>query len=306
MPGQELWGPNKVSSYLFGTNDSINYGSPNVENESSVQNFVKEGRLTILRTVFNATMSDSDIQTRLATLTATGTNCLVVLDAIDNATFMEHAVQLSSSVCKMYEFGNEPDYNGVDISTYMSDWTTQVPKLRALAPGALFGGPTASGVVSYLEQFLQMSATSVQPDFVSFHDYPCWGLASESDCLTQSVQTYDSDISTVIGWEMMYLGHRVPTGISEYNFDPGSSNLSSWGGDCTFMFQWTELALQRFIADGYDFAMQFTSLNYGGCGFLDMFDDATFAPKGQFWGVVDEGQKNGSGSTLSIPSPVCP
>jgi hypothetical protein len=33
-----------------------------------------------------------------------------------------------------------------------------------------------------------------------------------------------------------------------------------------------------------------------------MFDDSTYAPKAQYWAMVDMAQKNGSGSTLSIPS----
>jgi hypothetical protein len=64
--------------------------------------------------------------------------------------------------------------------------------------------------------------------------------------------------------------------------------------------------MSGFITAGYDFATQYTSLNYSGYGNLDMFDDASpYNPKGQFWGIVDMGERNGSGSTLTIPNPCC-
>jgi len=297
-----------VSSYIFGTNDSVNYGSPNVENAASVQSYVKQGRLTLLRELFQSNMTDADIQARLNTVAATGMHCLALLDAIDNLTFMRHVVQLTAATCPMYEFGNEPDGNGVSVSTYLSDWNTDIPQLRALAPGAKFGGPASLGASGFLQSFIQGSASSgVTPDFISFHEYPCFGATSKTDCLTNRTSgAFDYDQSVIVGWEQQYLGHRVPTGITEYNFDPGGANLGAWAGDASFMFQWTELAIQRFAADGYDFATQYTSLNYSGYGALDMFNDsAPYSPKAQFWGLVDEGQKNGSGSTLVLPNPCC-
>ena len=74
----------------------------------------------------------------------------------------------------------------------------------------------------------------------------------------------------------------MPTGITEYNFDPGTNNLYAWGGDGTFMYDWTTTALDAVVADDMAFATQFTSLNYSGYGNLDMFyDSAPYGPKAQ-------------------------
>ena len=308
LPGEELWGPNKVSSYIFGSNDSVNYSSPNVETDASVQNYIKQGHLTLLRELFQNNMSDADIKARINTLSATGMHCLALLDATGSPDFMKHVVRLTSAVCPMYEFGNEPDNGGPSVSVYLTEWNTDIPQLRALAPNARFGGAATLGASTYLHDFLAGTASSGNtPDFVSFHQYPCYGATSQDDCLkVRTTSAFDYDLKTVVGWERQIFGHRVPTGITEYNFDPGGANLGAWANDKAFMYKWTELALQRFMTDGYDFATQYTSLNYSGYGALDMFRDAApFAPKPQFWAMVDMGEKNGSGSTLTVPSPCC-
>jgi hypothetical protein len=304
LPGEQLWGPNHVSSYLFGANDGINYASPNVDSIPSVQNALKDGKLTLLRVWFAPYLGDADLNAKVQTLAASGMHCLAEIDGASDVNWMKHAVSLTSSVCSMYEFTNEPENNHVSLSSYLSEWNSQIPQLRALAPHALFGGPTSLGASPFLQGFMQGTASSgVLPDFISFHEYPCYGATSEADCLNNTTPSaFDWDMHQAVAWEQQYFGHRVPTGISEYNFDPGGSNLGAWAGDNAFMFRWTELALQHFIADGYDFATQFTTLNYSGYGALDMFDDSSYAPKAQYWAMVDMGQKNGSGSTLSIPS----
>ncbi len=305
LPGEQLWGPNHVSSYLFGANDGINYASPNVDSIPSVQNALKNGKLTLLRVWFAPYLGDADLNAKVQTLAATGMHCLAELDGASDVTWMKHAVSLTSSVCNMYEFTNEPENNNVSLSTYLSEWNSQIPQLRALAPHALFGGPTSLGASSFLQGFMQGTASSgVLPDFISFHEYPCYGATSKDDCLNNATpSTFDWDAQQAVAWEQQYYGHRVPTGISEYNFDPGGSNLGAWAGDNAFMFKWTELALQHFIAEGLDFATAFTTLNYSGYGALDIFNDsAPYAPKAQYWAMVDMAQKNGSASTLSIPS----
>jgi hypothetical protein len=203
--------------------------------------------------------------------------------------------------------------------------------------GCLFGGPTVmyaswndqsgngypSGAAYWMAK---LNKTNAFPDFVSYHGYPCNGASSwdsnpandQTDCLEAATssatgcsadQTCNVSLpyaqSQMLGWERQYLGKLVPTGISEYNFDPGSSTLSDWGGDATFMFDWTQAAIEAFAADHFSFAMQFTSLNYSGYGNLDMFDDSSpYAPKAQFYGMVASIKKYGGPSTLAIPNPL--
>jgi len=197
----------------------------------------------------------------------------------------------------------------------VTQWNASIPALRAINPQAVFGGPavmyatsadgTNGSYPSDIAYFLaETAASGVRADFISYHEYPCTYEPSKARCLADTPGDITSDYNTVIGWEQQYYGTSVPTGISEYNFDPGFSNLYAWGGDSTFMYQWTETALQAIISDHMSFANQFTTLNYSGYGELDMFQDSSpYAPKAQFYGMVDMLEKNGGPSTMAIPNP---
>jgi hypothetical protein len=297
-----------VSSYVFGTNDSVNYGSPNVENEPSVQDYIRKAHLTLLRTVFQPSMSDAEIQTRVQAVQTLNMQAMCLWDTIDDIAWMKHVETLAGSRCQIWEFGNERDGNGYTAVTYTAAWNADIPQLRAINPTAKYGGPASIGV-GFVEDFMkqiQTTGSGLWPDFVSWHEYPCYGSASKAACLTDTQTKYSWQIDSAVGWEQQYIGHRVPTGMTEYNFDPGGGNMYAWAGDGTFTYNWTKVALTTFINKGYDFATQYTSLNYSGYGNLDMFaDSAPFSPKGQFWAMVEVGEHNGSGSTLPIPNPCC-
>jgi hypothetical protein len=205
--------------------------------------------------------------------------------------------------------------------------------------GCLFGGPTVmyptwndgtgSGYPSGVAYWMaKLDKTDAFPDFVSWHGYPCNGADAwdtttandQADCLKAIALPASSCTSNqnncnytsfgyfqqeVLGWEQQYLGKLVPTGISEYNFDPGSATLSKWGGDSQFMYEWTTKAIDAFVANHVAFAMQYTALDHAGYGDLDMFNDsAPYAPKAQFYGVAASVKKNGGPSALTIPNPL--
>ena len=86
----------------------------------------------------------------------------------------------------------------------------------------------------------------------------------------------------VTGWEQTYYGGTIPTGISEYNFDPGSDNLYAWGNDGRFMRAWETAAIKGIRSTGMAFANESTSLHWSGSGYLDMFyDSKPYKPKAQ-------------------------
>jgi len=221
------------------------------------------------------------------------------------------------SQCNIYEFGNEPGLpqNG-NIAKYTSEWISDIPQLRALNPHAVFGGPAVSwsGVEdgsngSYptdLAYFLAETASAgVRADFISYHDYPCVKSTSPADCIAQTPHDISYNFDQVVGWEKQYYGKIVPTGISEYNFDPGFQNLTAWAGNSNFMYQWTQTALDAMVAAHMAFANQYTTLNYSGYGNLDMFADSLpYAPKAQFYGMVASIKKYGGPSTLALPNPL--
>lgn len=350
LPGAQTWS-NGASSYDFGTNDTIDYGTPNVDTLPSVQAELKAGGLTLMRVWGYDDMSDATIQQKLAATQNAGMTCMFMLGSTNNLPWMQHIVSMVGSSCHIFEFGNEPDMGSANpakgsIAVYTHQWDTDIPQLRALDPSAVFGGPTvyspsatsaaAGSYPSDMAYFLAESkAAGVLPDFVSYHDYPCYNASTwdktqaldkedcyehisnggKQFCLTSfggngtcpqtSAGAFAVDQSTVLGWEQQYLGETVPTGISEYNFDPGSGTLSAWANDSNFMYTWTKTAIDAFVANKFSFAIQFTSMNYSGYGDLDMFSEASpYGPKAQFYAIVASVEKYGGKSTLAIPNPL--
>jgi hypothetical protein len=317
LPGEQTWATG-VSSYIFGTNDGIDFSSPNVETLPSVQSYLKRGGLTLMRTWAYDNFSDASILQRVTALHNAGMQCMMMLGTPSDLAWMKHIVSMLGSSCNIYEFGNEPDnsINGTNIAQMVTQWNASIPALRAINPEAVFGGPavqyptsadgTNGSYPSDIAYFLAKTAASgVRADFISYHHYPCFEYTSESQCITDTPGTLTAGYDAVIGWEKQYYGTAIPTGISEYNFDPGSSTLGAFAGDSSFMYKWTNTALRTFVRDGFAFANQFTSLNYSGYGALDMFSDSSpYGPKAQAWAIVNQVEENGGPTTMHVPNPL--
>ncbi len=317
LPGAQHWDKG-TSSYVFGTNDSIEYSSPNVDTLPSVQAALKAGGLTLMRTWAYADYSDADIEQRVATIQNSGMECMMMLGTTSNLSWMEHVVSMLGSSCNIYEFGNEPDNsnNDTNIAQLTTRWVADIPQLRAINPRAVFGGPAVQyaessdgmqgSYPSDIAYFLATTAAAgVRADFISYHDYPCTNSTSMSQCLSKTPDDIKYNYNLVLGWEDQYYGNTVPTGITEYNFDPGTKNLYTWAGNASFMSQWTTTALDAMVQDGVSFANLFTSLNYSGGGYLDMFhDSAPYAPKAQYYGMVAAIEHHGGPSDVPIPKPL--
>jgi hypothetical protein len=295
LPGETLW-HGTTPSFDFGTNDTIEYATPDVDTLPSVQADLKAAGLTLMRTWVYSWNTDADINQRLDAIAAEGMTCMMMLgDPGNGLAWMEHAITLAGSRCSIYEFGNEPDQanNNTNIAQTTQEWIADVPQFRALNPHAVFGGPAVSwsgatdssegNYPSELSYFLaKTAAAGVRADFISYHDYPCFKATSEAQCLTMTKPDFVWNWDQVIATEKTYYGTTVPTGVSEYNFDPGSGNLYAWGGDAKFMKAWETAALAALVKTGVTFANEFTTLNYSGYGYLDMFhDSAPYAPKAQ-------------------------
>ena len=310
---------NGVPSYIFGTNDTMDYGSPNVDTLPSVQADLKAGGLTLMRVWSYYGDTKAYVLSKVKAAQNAGMTCMFMLGATDNLAWLEKTLGWVAPYCHIFEFGNEPDnYNspaGAKISTYTSQWLADIPVLRALDPGALFGGPTImwssstdgsqGSYASDMAYFLaKTAAANERADFIDYHDYPCTKATSEAQCLSMTPGDFLWNWNQVIGWENQYYGAVIPTGVSEYNFDPGTGNLYAWCKDGTFMSAWTQSALEEIVALHMAFANQFDSLNWGGYGCYDMFSDAApYGPKPQFTALVSEVQKYTSLSTqVLVPS----
>jgi hypothetical protein len=229
--------------------------------------------------------------------------------------FARKVVAYLGNRCNLYEIGNEPDLDQytesggriphMDVQAYVERWTEFVHALRKINPKAKFVGPvtyndqgndctnTAGSPYPssqpgdcYLQNFLLgVKGTDVEPDGVSFHWYPC-SNATVTTCTADAWNSYAQVANEVRGWVRKDLGHLVPVGITEWNFDPGSN--TALAGDPTFMDKYTRTALASMISGGLDFAAQYDAQSYGGYGALDMFDiGRSDQPKAQFEAVKD-------------------
>lgn len=282
LPGAQTWRQG-VSSFLFGTNDTYEWSAFNIETQPAIQAALRTAGFPLIRSFFRDGADDASIEQRISTIEKIGARCLGVITNIFNIPYDEHLVRFLGNRCLMYEFGNEPDYEGVSASTYLQQWNRVVPLLRKLNPQAIFIGPVLSRVnQEYLQTFLTgVEASKVLPDAISFHWYPCY-RDSEAACL-KKVSSVGQEAQEVRELVRSILGRDLPIGITEWNFD-SSNPPPAYGDTNAFMSQFTSQALQFMVRAGVSFACQFDAASFAGYGRLDMFDQQG-NPKTQYYAI---------------------
>ncbi|MBV9711154.1 MAG: hypothetical protein JO011_09605, partial [Ktedonobacteraceae bacterium] len=287
LPGQKIWKQN-VSSFLFGTNDTYEWLPNNIQTQPKIQQALHDAGFTLIRTFFPDKASDADINKRVQTIENSGAQCLGVITNIFNTSFDEHLINFLGSRCQLYEFGNEPDLNGISIQSYLQQWNKEIPQLRQINPTARFIGPVTyndQGNHGYMNDFLKgVAASKVLPDAISFHWYPCY-QDTKASCLSKA-GTYSQVAQGVRSQVRSILGKDLPIGISEWNYDPGNPP-PTYGDDPQFISAFTTIALQSMIQGGVAFACQFDAASYSGYGRLDMFDLTTNQPKPQYFAMAN-------------------
>jgi hypothetical protein len=285
LPGQRIW-KQGASSYLFGTNDTYEWSSNNMQTQPQFQQYLRDAGFTLIRTFFPDKSSDSDISKRVQTIENSGAQCLGVITNISDISFDEHLIGYLANRCQMYEFGNEPDLNNITIQTYLQQWNTTIPLLRKINATARFIGPVTyndQGNHNFMQDFLQgVKSSGVLPDAVSFHWYPCWN-DTEQSCLAKAT-SYKTVATEVENEVQATLGKSLPVGITEWNYDPGNPP-PSFGDNTDFITQFTTQALNSMAQSGLAFACQFDAASYSGYGRLDMLDVNTNQAKPQYYAI---------------------
>lgn len=279
-----------------------------------------------------------------------GATCYLEMGEVDNLPLLEQIVTTAEPLgCHIFEFGNEVDNNsGYSMTTYTNQWNADIPQLRALSvcagtgsvsSGCLFGGPTVADPWDNMPYFFQnLNKTTAFPDFVSYHIYPCSGANAWDTTVTLDKEDCIQNLSTplsqctsnqnncdytslpymqqeVLGWEQQYLGKLLPTGVSETNWDPGTSTMTDWGNDDSWLSYYEQAATDTFVGEHASFAMTYTTEDSAGYGYLDILCDgknyandpactATGAPKGEFVGLACEAAMYGAQSTFVAPAAV--
>jgi hypothetical protein len=282
LPGEQIWRQG-VPSFLFGTNDTYEWSPYNIETQPAIQDALRTAGFPLMRSFFRDGADDASIEQRVRTIEKIGAHCLGVITSIFDIPYAEHLVRYLGDRCLMYEFGNEPDYNGISAGVYLRQWNHVVPLLRKINPQAAFIGPTLSSAnLGYLQTFLTgAEASKILPDAISFHWYPCY-QDSESACL-KKVGTVAQEAQEVRALVGSILGRDLPVGITEWNFDP-SNPPPGYGDTGEFISQFTSQALHFMIQAGVSFACQFDAASFAGYGHLDMFDQQG-QPKWQYYAI---------------------
>ncbi len=310
LPGQQIW-KNGVSSYLFGSNDTQEWVTNNVETNQTVQHALNNAHFTLMRTFFfdkslldGHPTTDAEIEQRLKTVENSGMNCLGVLEPVNDPVFVKHVVAYAGNRCNLYEFGNEPDNNSKpDMQEYIQDWNSLVPQLRKINPLAKFIGPALADYTQVRFFLDNVKASGVLPDAISFHWYPCGGSDTASSCLAKT-STYEQVTTQVKKWVQNILGQNLPVGITEWNYN-ADNPPASYGQDPMFITQFSISALDSMIQARLDFADQFDAASGAGSGGLDMFDFTTGQPKPQYYaikGLIDRYMP----ASLSSPTTIVP
>lgn len=291
LPGDTLW--SGVPSMLWGTNDTQNWDAQNnLITIPAIQRYVKADHLALIRTwlfqidlATNQPETDAYQQSKVQAALNTGARLLCELPTANTSAYNEHMVTLFAGKCSYYEFMNEPDNEGMAITTYVSRWASEIPRLRAIDPHALFGGPaaatpqynqctySATDTVCYMQKVLKgMAQSGVLPDFVTFHWYPCW--QDNADSCMKKANSYGEQVTMVRGWLTQYFGAagaRIPIGVTEWNADP-SAPMPDYAKDACWIEQFSVTALKSMARAGASFANQLDLANYGGYGSDDMVD----------------------------------
>ena len=188
LPGVQIW-QQGISSYVFGTNDTYEWSSQNIETQPAIQHALRDAGFTLIRTFFPDKASDAEIEQRVETIEKSGASCLGVITNIFDVSFDKHLVGYLGNRCELYEFGNEPDLTDISLQDYLHQWNTLIPTLRQINATARFIGPVTYNDVgndNYMHDFLVgVKASGVLPDAVSFHWYPCW-QDTEASCLNKA------------------------------------------------------------------------------------------------------------------------
>jgi hypothetical protein len=291
LPGEQLW-KQGVSSFLFGTNDSQEWATNNIETNPRIQDALKAAHFTLMRTFFfdksladGHPTTDAEIEQRLQTIERSGMTCFGVLQNIFDIAFAKHVIAYAGSRCQIYEFGNEPDGNGISAAQYITQWNLAIPQFKHINPHAVFVGG-AGARVAYTQQFLQGAKESgIIPDAIDIHWYPCW-QEGPTTCLPKATSILDT-VQQFRDVMQETLGYQIPVGVGEWNMDPG--NNFTLANDTAFMTSFTKTALQSIVLAKVAFANQYDAANYSGYGALDMFDvsQPDAPPKVQYYTMKD-------------------
>src|SRR5437763_3647249 len=180
-----------VSPLIFGTNLSLFDSNDQVLTSADTRNALQQMHFRIIRMPVRSSLSNAtEIQAAQAIKTI-GAYALVVLRGAVDANVLADDTRLVNDMNNVfgntpvfYEYGNEEDLLGVNVTRYTASWNSIVPQLKRIAHNAYFIGPVNYRYDrTYLTTFLQHA--SPRPDEVSWHEYSCDDSWPNDTCISR-------------------------------------------------------------------------------------------------------------------------
>jgi hypothetical protein len=265
-----------ASPLVFGTNLGLFNSSDQFITSTATQTLMQQMHIKIVRMPTRQSNSDAVNLAAAQAIKNIGAAPLVSLRGaqnasatqvmFDNTRMINVMNQVFGNSTVYYEFGNEDDLNGVNVTNYTARWNALVPQLKKLALNGVFIGPVNFQYDPvYLTAFLQNA--NPRPDAVSWHEYTCSYQWAAATCLA-NIDHWPTHINGVRQVMQTTLGTELPMMITEWNY-ASDQRIQANGlpfadgkyNDQVFMSEWTAKALQILVANHIFASMQYSVTN---------------------------------------------
>ena len=255
-----------VSPLLFGTNLGLFNSNDQVLTSSTARILLQQLHMRIIRMPLRSSLSEATEIAAAQAIKSLGAIPLVVLhgardsDALSIDTRMIRDMNhIFGNSTVYYEYGNEDDWNGVDVTGYTNSWNAIIPQLKRIALNGQFVGPVNYQYDrTYLTTFLQNAHP--RPDEISWHEYTCDDSWAKDVCIAH-IDNWTNHIVDARAAMTATIGTALPIMITEWNYAPNAVPNDGKINDSSFMTTWTTKAMQTLAANRIFASMQYSCTN---------------------------------------------
>ncbi len=252
-----------VSPLLFGTNLGLFDSNDQVLNSASTRTALSQMHMRIIRMPVRSSLSEETEIVAAQTIKSIGAIPLVVLRGAVDSTVLADDTRIINDMNHIfgngvvyYEYGNEEDLLGVNVTRYTASWNAIVPQLKRIAIHGQFVGPVNFQYDrAYLTSFLRNA--NPRPDEVSWHEYTCDDSWASDICISH-IDHWTTHISDARTAMTATIGVALPIMITEWNYAPNAVPNDGKNNNSTFMTTWTTKALQTLAANRVFASMQYS------------------------------------------------
>jgi hypothetical protein len=253
-----------VSPLLFGTNMALFDSNDQLLTSATTRGLLQQMHTRIIRMPVRSSLSEATEIAAAQVIKSMGAIPLVVLRGAVDANVLDDDSRIIIDMNRIfgnslvyYEYGNEEDLLGVDVTGYTSSWNAIVPQLKHIAQQGQFVGPVNFQYNrNYLTTFLQHA--NPRPDEVSWHEYTCDDSWASSICISH-IANWTKHVDDARASMTAAIGTALPIMITEWNYAPNAVPNDGKNNNSAFMSTWTSTALQTLAANRIFASMQYSS-----------------------------------------------